>query len=315
MMEGMLGKERRVTDERLPRRGLFHLCMVYVLWSTTYTAMRIGVRPSSGFPPFIFGALRFSTAALILLAMARVRGLRLKPTRAELISLCIVGNVLWLGGHGSLLWASQYADSGFICLMSSSVPIWTAVISLFVYRKRLSLPLVISLIIGFGGIAVLCSSSLGEAGNARLSTILALVIGPFAWALGSAVQVRRPTRLDPLVMSGYHQLAAGFGFLAVSLLLREPPPHPVLSAWAAWAYLVVFGSVFAFTSFVVALKLLPINIAMTYAYVNPVLALFLGWALLGESITPWVALGAGLVIMSVFTIFHVRERTPSGTKS
>ncbi len=294
-------------DEKLSGRGLFHLCVVYVLWSTTYMAMRVGVGPSSGFPPFIFGALRFPLGALILLGLARAQGLNIKPTGRELISLCVVGNIFWLVGHGLILWASHYADSGFTCLMASSAPIWAAVLEVFIYKKRLSVPLIVSLLVGFSGIAVLSLSSLGRVEGIDLSVILALQLGAFGWALGSALQARMPVGLDPKVTSGYHQLAAGFGFLAVSLLLGEPAPHPSLSAWVAWGYLVVFASVFAFTSFVVALKLLPINIVMTYAYVNPVLALFLGWAFLGEQVTLRVVIGAALVLLSVCAIFNVRQ--------
>jgi drug/metabolite transporter (DMT)-like permease len=269
--------------------------------------MRVGVGPLSGFPPFMFGALRFPVAALILLGLARLQGLTLKPTGREVISLCIVGNVFWLVGHGLILWASHYAASGFTCLMASSAPIWAAVLEVFIFGKRLSVALVVSLLVGFSGIAVLSLSSLGRMEGVGISVIVALVMGGFGWALASALQARMPVRLDTKVTAGYHQLAAGFGFLAVSLLLGEPAPHPSISSWVAWGYLVIFGSVFAFTSFVVALKLLPINIVMTYAYVNPVLALFLGWALLGESITWRIILGACLVLVSVFGIFNVRE--------
>ncbi len=294
-------------DQKLPSRGLFHLCVVYVLWSTTYMGMRVGVGPSSGFPPFFFGAMRFPLAALILLGIARFQGLNMRPTGRELISLCIIGNIFWLVGHGLILWSAQYADSGFVCLMASTVPIWAALLQVIIYKKRPSVSMIVSLLIGFLGIAVLSLSSPAQMRGAGPSVIAALLIGAFGWALGSAVQARMPVALDTKVTAGYHQLAAGFGFLAVSLLLGEPAPHPTISAWVAWGYLVVFGSVFAFTSFVIILKLLPINIAMTYAYVNPVLALFLGWALLGEQITLRVVLGAALVLLSVFSIFNVRQ--------
>ena len=294
-------------DERLSRKGLFHLCMVYSVWSTTYLAMRVGVGFSSGFPPFMFGLLRMPVAALILFAIARVQGLTMKPTSAEWWSLCITGNLLWVCGHGLILWASQYADSGFTCLMASSAPLWAAVIELFFYKKRISVPLIISLLVGFAGIAILSSSSLGQKGTTGFLVILALVLAPLGWALGSVVQARRPVNLAPQVMSAYHHLSASVGFLVVSMLLREPAPHPTPVAWAAWAYLVVFASIFAFTSYVIALKLLPINIVMTYAYVNPVLALFLGWLLLGEPVTLRTLMGAGLVLLSVFAIFNVRR--------
>ena len=171
----------RLMDEKLSGRGLFHLCVVYVLWSTTYMAMRVGVGPSSGFPPFIFGALRFPLGALILLGLARAQGLNIKPTGRELISLCVVGNIFWLVGHGLILWASHYADSGFTCLMASSAPIWAAVLEVFIYKKRLSVPLIVSLLVGFSGIAVLSLSSLGRVEGIDLSVILALQLGAFGW--------------------------------------------------------------------------------------------------------------------------------------
>jgi len=94
-------------DERLSRKGLFHLGMVYVLWSTTYLAMRVGVSTANGFPPFILGALRMPAAAAILLAMARVKGLKTRPARSEWLSLIVGGNLLWLGGNGSILWGES----------------------------------------------------------------------------------------------------------------------------------------------------------------------------------------------------------------
>jgi drug/metabolite transporter (DMT)-like permease len=285
--------------------------MVYTVWSSTYLAMRIGVGFGNGFPPFLFGALRMPAAALILFAMARVQGLTMKPAPGEWLSLCLVGNLLWVGGHGLILWASQYADSGFTCLMASSAPIWAAVIELFVYKKHLSPSLTLSLVVGFAGMAVLSSSFPGRGGSTDFAVVLALVLGPLAWALGSVIQSRRPVNLSSPVMSGYQHLAATFGFLAASLLLGEPAPHPTISAWIAWGYLVVFGSVLAFTSYMISIKLLPINIVMTYAYVNPVLALSLGWVFLDEPLTARTLLGAGLVLLSVFAIFKVK-RAKSG---
>ena len=285
------------------------MCLVYVVWSTTYLAMRIGVGPESGFPPFLFGMLRMPVAALILLAIARAQGLQMKPTRSEWLSLAVSGNLMWLGGNGLILWAEQYAPSGFACLMASSAPIWATIVELLLYRKRPSVPLIVSLVVGFVGVAVLSASSLGTRGTTGFWAVLALILGPLCWVLGSLFQARRPVNLAPQVVSGYQHVMAGFGFLIASSMLGEPMPHPGLSAWIAWGYLVIFGSVIAFTSYVTTLRLLPISIVMTYAYVNPVLALFLGWLLLGEPITLRTLLGAALVILGVFAIFNVRQRT------
>jgi drug/metabolite transporter (DMT)-like permease len=299
--------------EQLSRKGLLHLCVVYTVWSTTYLAMRVGVDPASGFPPFVLGMLRMAVAAVILLGIAFLQGLRTKPTRAEILSLAVAGNLLWCGGNGLVLWAVQYADSGFSCLMVSSAPIWATIIELFFYKKRPSAALTLCLLVGFTGVAILSMPSLGKRTSTDFYAVAALVLSPLCWVLGSVFQARRPVSLAPQVMSGYHHLAALFGFFIASLALGESVPHPSLSAWIAWGYLVIFGSVGAFTSYVLALRLLPINIVMTYAYVNPVLALFLGWLLLDEPISVRTLFGAGLVVLSVFAVFRVKLRTKVDT--
>jgi drug/metabolite transporter (DMT)-like permease len=281
--------------------------MVYVLWSTTYLAMRIGVSSTNAFPPFFFAMLRMPAAAVILLAIGRLRGLKMKPNRSELLRLALSGNLLWVGGHSTILWAEQYASSGFSCLMASSAPIWVAIIELLLYRRRPSVSLIVPLLVGFAGIGLLSGSSFGAKGATNFLVMPALIVGPLCWALGSVYQARRPINLAPHVLSGYQHLMAFFGLLIVSSLLGERVHHPGLSAWMAWGYLVVFGSVIAFTSFMTALRLLPLSIAMTYAYVNPVLALFLGWLMLGEPITAQTLAGAGLVILGVFGIFRVKQ--------
>ena len=292
--------------EQLSRKGLFHLFIVYTVWSTTYLAMRVGVHPDNGFPPFLFGALRMVVAAILLFGLARWQKQPLISNRAELTSLAIVGNLLWMGGNGMVLWAVQYAGSGFASLIVSSAPIWATLIELVCYRKKPSLILLLSLFVGFTGVAVLSLPSFESGASRDMMAVLALVLSAVCWSSGSVLQSRRPVRLSAHVMSAYHHLFASGGFLLVSFLVGEPSPQPTTSAWLAWLYLVFFGSVFAFTSYILSLRLLPLNIAMTYAYVNPVLALFLGWLLRGEPIGAWTVWGALLVILSVFGIFRVK---------
>ena len=193
--------------------------------------------------------------------------------------------------------------------MVSSSPIWATIIELFWYKRKPPAMLVFSLIVGFLGVAVLTIPSFGKGTSTDLFAAVALVLAAVCWGLGSVIQARRPVKLDPQVMSGYHHLTATAGFLIASVALGEHIPHPTALAWASAGYLVIFGSVVAFTSYIFAIRLLPLNIAMTYAYVNPVLALLLGWLLLSEPITVWTILGAGLVIISVFGIFRVKQQT------
>jgi drug/metabolite transporter (DMT)-like permease len=279
-------------NEQLSRKGLAHLFIVYTVWSTTYLAMRVGVDAANGFPPFAFGAIRMVVAGIILLSLARLQKQSLTLPKGEMFSLALVGNLLWLGGNGLVLWAEQYIESGFACLVVSSSPIWATVIELFLYKKKPSPLIIISLVVGFSGVAVLSMPSLTKGTPQDALAVGALVLSALCWALGSVIQTRRPVNLSPQVMSGYHQLFASGGFLLASLTLGEIAPQPTIAAWVAWGYLVVFGSVLAFTSYIYALRFLPISIAMTYAYVNPVLALFLGWLLLGEPIGNWTLLGA-----------------------
>lgn len=290
-------------DNKLSRTGLFHLFVVYTVWSSTYLAIRIAVDPASGFPPFAMGASRMVLAAMILLGVARVQGKLIKPSLDEIVTLSFSGVLLWVFGNGFVLWAEQYAASGFSCLMVSSAPIWATIMELIIYKRRPSALLVASLILGFFGILVLTIPSLTKGVSTDLFAVTALILSAASWGMGSVFQSRKPMRLSPQVTSGYQHLFASIGFLIASLLFGETVPHPTMQAWGAWGYLVIFGSVFAFTSFVFTLKLLPISIAMTYAYVNPVIALVLGWLLLGEPITIWTIVGAGLVIISVVGIF------------
>lgn len=293
---------------QLSRKGLFHLFIVYTVWSTTYLAMRVGVSAANGFPPFVFGSIRMLVAAIILFGLAKLQKQSLAPSRSELFTMAVVGNLLWTGGNGFVLWAVQYANSGFASLMVSSAPIWVTMIELALFKKKPSFLLVGSLLVGFLGVAALSMPSFGKGTSQESWAVLVLMMAAVAWAVGSVVQTRRPVKLSPQVMSGYHQLFASGGFLLASLAAGEPFPQPTTAAWLAWGYLVVFGSVFAFTSYIYALKLLPINIAMTYAYVNPVLALSLGWLLLDERIGTWTLLGAAMVVVSVFGIFRARRK-------
>ncbi len=302
-------------EGRLSRKGIFHLCLVYVLWSTTYGAMRIGVSGAHGFPPFFFAMLRMPAAAIILLTIGRLRGLRMKPHRGELLRLAISGNLMWVGGHGLILWAEQYASSGFSCLMASSAPIWATIIELLFYRKRPSLSLIFALLVGFVGVGVLSASSLGTKESSHFLVIPALIGGPVCFALGSVLQSRRPIDLSPHVLSGYQHLMAFFGFFILSSVLGEKVGHPGLPACLAWGYLVIFGSVVAFTSYMTSLRLLPISIAMTFAYVNPLLALFLGSLFLGESVALPTMLGAGLIIIGVFGVFKAKQEHGLSSKT
>lgn len=285
-------------------QGLLNLSVVYVVWSSTYLAIRVGVRPGAGFPPFSLSFTRVVLASGLLLIWGKLRRNRLLPTTKEAGILLLSGMLFWLGGNGLVTWAEQRAESGFTALLIGSAPIWAAMIESIIDRRRPSTALSLSLFAGFAGIAALSVPAVLDGIHADAASALALLGAAVAWSAGVVVQNRRPVDLSPWVSSAYQQLFGGAGLGLLMLLTREPIPDPSPAAWAAWGYLVVFGSVFAFTAFVQAIRLLPINVTMTYAYVNPVLAVLLGGLILGERITVWTLLGAALVVLGVAGVFR-----------
>jgi drug/metabolite transporter (DMT)-like permease len=295
----------------LPLAGMLNLFVTYVVWGSTYLAIRVAVREGAGWGPFWMGATRVLVAAALLFLFNRIRGARLRPTRFELGVLAVTGLLLWVGGNGAVNWAEQRIDSGLAALIVGTMPIWVAMMESLIDRRRPSLLLSSSLVVGFGGLVVLTYPMLEDGVKSDLLGVMAVIFAAVSWGCGSIIVNRRPIALDPIVISGWQQFVGGVGFTIVALLVREPAPRPTPEAWAAWAYLVVFGSLLAYTSFVYALKLLPTTVVMTYAYVNPVIAVLLGWLILSEPITAYTFVGMVLIVGGVYGVFMDKgKRTP-----
>jgi drug/metabolite transporter (DMT)-like permease len=289
-----------------PLSGLISLLIVYLVWGSTYLAIRVAVREGSGFTPFIMGATRLLAAGGLLLLWSRLRRKRIRLTKKELAVLAVSGGLLWTGANGLVMWAEQHAHSGYAALLMGAVPIWTAVIASFVDRRAPTRLLVTSLVIGFAGLGLLTAPVLRTGTPADWTSAVALLIAPISWASGSLLQQRNRLNVGLLVSAGYQQLFGGIGFVLLVLLFHEPFPNPTLEAWGGWVFLVVLGSLAGFTAYVHALRRLPTNIAMTYAYVNPVIAVIFGWLILREPITPFSLGGMVLVLLGVSGVFHER---------
>lgn len=289
----------------LNRTGLANLLVVYLVWSSTYLAIRIAVREGAGFPPFTMGLMRAALGGMLLLTWSYFKKERIRLTRREALTLLVSGALLWVAGNGLVTFAEQRTESGLAALLVAASPIWAAVVEAVWDRKLPSALLFISLLIGFGGIVVLTLPSLSSGVHADAVATVALLVAAMAWSSGSVYQARNQLDLPPRVSSAYQMLFGSVGFALLAVLLKEPAPTPNTEAWLAWAYLVIFGTL-AFTSYVVALKLLPTRIVMTYAYVNPVLALLLGYFILGEEITVYTIGGSLLVLLGVAGVFRER---------
>ncbi len=298
-------------ERSIEARGIINLFIVYIVWGSTYLAIRIAVRPGSGIPPFTLGMVRILIAGSLMLLISALRRSSMRPTRKELVVLACSGVLLWTGGNGMLNWAEQRIDSSLAALLIATVPLWMVLMESILDRKKPSSGLVLSLIVGFVGIALLSATTLQTGDMGDILSLLALVLASISWTLGSLLQSRIPVSLSIEVSAGYQQIFGGLGFVVLVLLTGEPRPTPTTDAWLAWGYLIFVGSLIGFTAYVRILQLLPMSVAMTYAYVNPVVALFLGAVILSEPLHITTLAGAALVLLGVAGVFRERKRSKS----
>ncbi len=253
---------------------------MYVVWGTTYLGIKVGV--DSGLPPALFAGLRLLPAAAIMFVIARMRGLSLRVDRYEFRVVTIVGLLLLVGGQYGMMVAEQYVPSGIAALVVALNPLWIALVeSAFPDMQRPGKLGWIGLALGFSGLGILLWPRVADVqtGPAELLGISIVVLGTWLWTAGSIYSKRHPLRTDGIVVSAYEMLAAGLVTIVLGTVTGEWQSFVMTpKGAAALAYLIVFGSCIAFSAFVYALAHLPASKVMTYAYVNPVIAVFAGWA-------------------------------------
>ncbi|MCU0304295.1 MAG: EamA family transporter [Thermoanaerobaculales bacterium] len=291
-----------------PVAGLLALLVTWVVWGSTYLGIRLAVREGAGWGPFWLGAARVFVAAAVLLVVCRLRRVRVRPSGRELAVIAGSGVLMWVCGNGAVNWAEQRIESGLAALVVGAMPMWVVVMESLLDRRRPGLRLVAAVAVGFAGLAVLTLPLWRHGLSGDLAGVGAVVCGAIAWGAGSVWMSRRPTGVDSFAVAGLQQLAGGVGFLVAAAATAEPLPHPTPEAWAAFAYLTVFGSVVAYTCFVYALKALPTTLVMTYTYVNPVIAVILGWLLIDEPITGYTVAGTALIVAGVCGVFSEKRR-------
>jgi len=294
------------------------LGIVYVVWGSTYLAIRIMVEDMPALLAaggrYLLGGLLLG-ALLVLLPLRGTGGLRrLRVTPAELAGTALLGLLLPVLGNGVVTIAEQRgAPSGITALLIAAVPLWVMVYRL-ASGDRPGRWTVAGVLIGFGGLAYLVLST-GVGGPVPVGAALLIVAASMAWSFGSWVQPRLRLPRDPFVTTVWEMLFGG-GIMVVAGLLsgeRLAPGSYAASSWWAWGYLVVFGSVVAFSAYVWVLAHAPISLVATYAYVNPVVAVFLGWLVLSEPVTTPIALGGAVVVASVAVVVG-SERRPRRTR-
>ena len=276
------------------------LVTVYVVWGSTFVALAIVVRD---FPPYLSMAMRHLVAGGALLVFALPRGDREDdPIGGKQVGAGLVfGGLLFLLGHGSLAWAQQTVPAGVAALLVGSIPIWMALLDRVAFGRRLHASAYVGFALGFAGLAFLFDP-FGEGSVDRLGALV-IVLSALCWAAGSLYSRGAALPKRPLVSAGLASLCGGVLLFVASVVLGElGHVRFSLDALLALGYLVVAGTFVGFTAYVWLLRAAPISLVATYAYVNPIVAVVLGWALLGDEITVQMAVAGSAVVVSVALI-------------
>ena len=305
--------ERRADEARIaqvvatPARWLVlsAFAIVYLVWGSTYLAIRFAVET---LPPFSMAAARFLVAGGALYAYARVFGGAAAPTRAEWRTTAIVGVLLLVFGNGLVVWAELTVPSGMAALIVGIVPCCTVLVDWL--RPNGTRPggrVVMGLALGLAGLFVLIGpDAILGGGRIDYFGVAALVLASFTWSVGSVYARHVAMPRSPVLATGMEMLTASVGLAVLALLHGDFTAHaaaPIsLVSIAGWLYLVVFGSIVAFTAYVFLLQVSTPERVSTYAYVNPVIAVLLGFAIAGEPLTTRMMLAAAVIVSGVVLI-------------
>ena len=273
------------------------LAAVYVIWGSTYLAIAITVQT---LPPLLSAGLRFCVAGVVLLGIVAVRR-GLHVGRQQLVGAAVVGLLLLVGGNGFVVLAERTVPSGLTALIIASVPLWI-VIFRRIAGDRIHASTFIGVAVGFAGVAFLVVPR-GSGGGVDVGGLALLLVATVSWAVGTFLAPRLAMPRDSLLSTGIQQLAGGVVLLvsgaAVGELGRLEPASWSVNSLLALAYLVVFGSLIAFTAYSWLLQNAPVSLVATYAYVNPVVAVVLGALVLAEPITGSIVFGAAIIVAAV----------------
>ncbi|MBL8879479.1 MAG: EamA family transporter [Phycisphaerales bacterium] len=276
---------------------------VYIIWGSTYLAIHVCVKTM---PPFLMAGTRFLLAGLILLTIMRSFD-RAPITWPQWRAAAIIGALLLVGGNGLVCWAQQWVPSGIAGLLIATAPLWFAMLEWLVFRgARPTAGVFAGIAVGLLGIFLLLDPTASTERRLETRGVVALLAACFCWPLGSLYSRRAPRPASPLTATATQMLCGGGALVIVAALTGDFAKLDVgaitLNAWLAWLYLLVAGSIVAFSAYVWLLRVCSPALVSTYAFVNPVIAVGLGW-LVGETpMTPKTALAMGVVLVGVIII-------------
>jgi drug/metabolite transporter (DMT)-like permease len=293
------------------------LVVVWLVWGSTYLAIRVGVRT---LPPFTMAAIRYVLAGLILLPIGWRSGTPAqrvtdRPGSRQWVAMLLLGAMLPAAGNGVVSWAELRLPSGIAALLIATVPLWMVLADALVQRRTPGLARWLALGVGIAGVAVLSG---GGAGGLPAGPTAAALLAAMSWGTGSVLQGRLPVPSRPLLMAAMEMLCGGLVCALVALVRGElvfDVGAVSGESWWSLSYLILAGALLAMTCYVFVLGRLPASTVSSYAFVNPVVAVLLGAAILGERLTGRQALGAGIVVLSVVGLLTAPRARPTGDGS
>jgi drug/metabolite transporter (DMT)-like permease len=292
------------------------LATIYVVWGSTYLAIRVMVETM---PPLLSAGVRFAVAGAVFLVVLGLRGglKRVRATRAQIAGAALIGTLLCFGGNGLVTVAERDVPSALAALIIGAVPLWVIVMR-SMHGDRVPATTVAGVLVGFLGLAILLLPG-DRPDDAPLGWSLVVVAASISWAAGSFYSRRTPLPDDALVSTGWQMLLGGTGMILVGSIAGEwadvNPSAFDIDSVLAFLYLIVFGSWLAFTAYAWLLQNAPISKVSTYAYVNPVVAIALGWLILDENISAVTLLGAGIIVASVALVVRAESGGTRGAPS
>jgi drug/metabolite transporter (DMT)-like permease len=282
---------------------------VYLVWGSTYFFIRIAME--GGLPPFVLGAIRFTTAGLLLMGWCALKGEKLFVTK-DILPAAITGILLLFVANGIVIWSEKTLPSAMVAILVSSAPIWFVVLDKPNWAVNFkSKATIAGLIIGFAGVMLLFSEQIGDlfkasSAQSKLPWMLLLVLGTISWSGGSLYSKTKHPTVSASANTAWQMIAAGIFYIPVSFIHHEDDHFSLnqvnLNGWLALVYLILFGSIAAFSAYVFLLQERPATQVSTYAYVNPVIAVILGVFFAGERISFIQIGGLFVILLSVLLI-------------
>lgn len=280
--------------------ALVFICLV---WGTTYLAVRIGVKD---FPPFLFMGIRQIIAGFILFFIVLMVGKEIKLNWQDIKSQTIPGLCMITFGNGIVAWSVQYIPSGLAALICSMIPLYVVMMNLVVNKQdKLNWQIISGIVFGLVGVGIIFKDHVKELGNsAYLAGIIITILSSVFWAFGTIYNQNIKTKKEPFLNSAIQLLIGGVGLMIMSLIFEDYNHIPLVTNKTIWAliYLILVGSAMGFSAYVYALSRLPVGLVVIYAYLNPLVAIILGFIILNEPITYYTIVAFCVTISGVYLV-------------